>query len=114
MSEEEIKLALECCSVEHIKCQTCPLFGDPFCHRVLAKNALSLIEKKNAEIERLQKYNTNIAFKHYNDGIKDFAERLNDKVHNYYPSIDSYCVSRKVVLIADIKNLLEEMRIDNG
>lgn len=29
-----------------------------------------------AEIERLQKYNTDVAFKHYNDGIKEFAERL--------------------------------------
>lgn len=38
------------------------------------------IEKLQAEIERLQKYSTEVAFKHYNDGrteaIKEFAEKL--------------------------------------
>lgn len=29
-----------------------------------------------AEIERLQKYNTDVAFKHYNDGKKDAAREI--------------------------------------
>lgn len=115
MREDEIMLALELCtSRDTALCKGCPLFGDVWCRETLSKNALYLINQKNAENERLQKYNTDMAFKHYNDGMKEFAERLKGKVHNYYPSIDSYCVSRKVVLIADIDNLLGEMRIGNG
>lgn len=41
--------------------------------------------------------------------IKKFAERLRAKCHNYYPSIDSYCISRKVVLLNDIDSLVKEM-----
>ena len=40
--------------------------------------------------------------------VKEFAERLKKKVHNYYPSIDSYCMSRHVILIQDIDELLKE------
>lgn len=36
----------------------------------------AVIEKQKAEIDRLTKYNTDVAYKHYNDGIKDFAERI--------------------------------------
>lgn len=34
---------------------------------------------------------------------------LKKKTHNYYPSIDSYCVSQHVVLVRDIDKLLEEV-----
>lgn len=40
--------------------------------------------------------------------VKVFAERLKKKVHSYYPSIDSYCMSRHVILIQDINELLKE------
>lgn len=43
-----------------------------------------IAEKQKAEIERLQKYNTDIARKHYNDGraeaITEFEERLKKEV----------------------------------
>lgn len=42
------------------------------------------------------------------EGAKEFAEMLKTKTHNYYPSIDSYCCSRHVVLVEDIDELLEE------
>lgn len=51
------------------------------------KNVLE-IEKKNA--------------------VREFAEKLEKKVHNYYPSIDSYCTSRHVILVKDIDELLKE------
>lgn len=41
-------------------------------------------------------------------GLKQFAERLKEKVHNYYPSIDSYCTSRHVILVKDVDELLKE------
>lgn len=40
--------------------------------------------------------------------VKEFAEKLEKKVHNYYPSIDSYCTSRHVILVKDIDELLKE------
>lgn len=42
------------------------------------------------------------------NAVKEFAERLKKKVHNYYPSIDSYCTSRHVILVKDIDELLKE------
>ena len=40
--------------------------------------------------------------------VKEFAEKLKKKVHNYYPSIDSYCTSKHVILVKDIDELLKE------
>lgn len=40
--------------------------------------------------------------------VKEFVEKLGKKVHNYYPSIDSYCMSRHVILVKDIDELLKE------
>lgn len=40
--------------------------------------------------------------------VKEFVEKLKKKVHNYYPSIDSYCTSRHVILVKDIDELLKE------
>lgn len=42
------------------------------------------------------------------DKLKQFAERLKEKCHNYYPSIDHYCCSEKAVNVKDIDKLLKE------
>lgn len=42
----------------------------------LAKRMENTINRQTAEIERLQKYNSDVAYRHYNDGIKDFATGL--------------------------------------
>lgn len=42
------------------------------------------------------------------NAVKEFAEKLKKKVHNYYPSIDSYCTSKHVILVKDIDELLKE------
>lgn len=42
------------------------------------------------------------------EGAKEFAEKLKKNTHNYYPSIDSYCCSRHVVLVKDIDDILKE------
>lgn len=36
----------------------------------------AVIDRQKAEIDRLTKYNTDVAYKHYNDGVKDFAKRI--------------------------------------
>ena len=53
----------------------------------IIKSSLDLINRQRAEIERLKKYNIEVAYKHYNDGIKEFAERLKE---NITKSIDNY------------------------
>lgn len=40
--------------------------------------------------------------------VKEFAEILKRKFHNYYPSIDQYCCSVKAVNANDIDELLKE------
>ena len=39
---------------------------------------------------------------------KDFSEKLKERCHNYYPSIDHYCCSVKAVSVKDINDLLKE------
>lgn len=47
-----------------------------------------------------------------NDATKqartDVLNELKKKTHNYYPSIDSYCMSQHVVLVRDIDELIKE------
>ena len=45
------------------------------------KNSLAISKK---EIERLQKYNTYVAYKHYNDGIKEFAKKTDEMITEIY------------------------------
>ena len=80
-TDEEIVKALECCgsSEERVThCKGCPLYeyGSSMCIQTVMCAALDLINRQKAEIERLHKHNTEMARKHYNDGIKAFAERL--------------------------------------
>ncbi len=39
----------------------------------------------------------------------DVLNELKKKTHNYYPSIDSYCISQHVVLVSDIDKLIAEV-----
>ena len=78
MTDNEMIKALECCGLEYY-CIECPLNRTQKCIPKMSENALSFINRQKAEIERLQKYNTDVAHKHYRDGIKEFAERLKEK-----------------------------------
>lgn len=40
----------------------------------------------------------------------DALNELKEKTHNYYPSIDSYCISQHVVLVRDVDKLIEEVQ----
>ena len=40
----------------------------------------------------------------------DMLDKLKKKTHNYYPSIDSYCISQHVVLVRDIDELIKEVK----
>ena len=42
--------------------------------------AINLINRQKADIERLQKYNTDVAFKHYNDGKAEGAREIFEEI----------------------------------
>ena len=60
----------------------------------------AFIEKTAIEVGRLKAEKE--------QAVKEFVEKLKKKVHNYYPSIYSYCTSRHVILVKDIDELLKE------
>lgn len=84
MTDNEIIKALECCvKTEFISdCAKCEMFAFD-CKDILIENALDLINRQKAEIERLQKHNLVVARKHYDDGIKEFAEKVNELLERY-------------------------------
>lgn len=59
MTDKEIIKALECCQNEECVCKECPLHyrRSADCVDYLTRNALNLINRQQAEIERLQSRN---------------------------------------------------------
>lgn len=81
LTDAEIVKALECCFI-HPNCPDCPL-RNPLsmeCMKVANVQAVDLINRQKAEIERLQKHNTEYARKHYQDGkteaVKEFVSLI--------------------------------------
>lgn len=128
MTDEDIIKALEYCNkpVRESKCTECAFNHTYKCTHNMLNATLDLINRQQAEIERLnEKITTKDESNYYfmgqlrtareelqtakHEAIKEFAEKLRKKCHNYYPSMDSYCVSRYAVEIADVDNLVKEM-----
>lgn len=65
-------------------------------YELLMKKA-DFYDKNHDNIEQVKK-----------QAVKEFAEKLKEKYHNYYPSIDHYCCSEKAVNVKDINKLLKE------
>ena len=91
-TDEQIKKALKCCGEEG--CEKCPMnfiMDDIGCKLYIGLYilALDLINRQEAEIERL-KQDLKITMKNYVEGgkiikseaIKEFAERLKEKIHD--------------------------------
>ena len=75
MNEAKIMKALECCYAA--KCSECPY--EIQCIKLMVKDALDLINRKNAENERLQRLGASAArrmVKARAEAIKEFAERV--------------------------------------
>ena len=112
MNDADIIKALECLRNGEILCKECAYKEIPYpaCKALVAGHALNLIKRQKAEIERLQKYNTEVAYKHYNDGIKEFAERLKESAFECDVSFgfgrEHYT---KAVTVIEIDNLVKEM-----
>ena len=58
MTDDEIIKALECCDFTDIKaCEECPLYHTFDCSFVIIDKTLDLVNRQNAEIERLKQEN---------------------------------------------------------
>jgi hypothetical protein len=116
MTDNEIIKALECCSVEteeicHNK--ACPLIKDRRCVTTLSRNALDLINRQQAEIERLlQKLQQPQA-----EAIKEFAERLKKEAGSSVATIDGIVVAgSRYYIISETKlySLVKEMVVNRN
>lgn len=43
---------------------------------------------------------------------REILQTLYRQTHNYYPSIDSYCVSRKVILVKDLEDACKKYGVN--
>ena len=111
MTDNEIKKALECCMKICKDCDNCPCINNDYinvydCKYALLKNALNLINRLKAENERLSKITRPLIAEIKAEAYKEFAERLKEKS---FQSFGNYGITRDVVEVCDIDNLVKEM-----
>lgn len=120
MTKEDIKKALKCCSNPSISyCKDCPYANCgkfDCCNGKMCKDALNLITEQEKSIQvaqdsilSLAEQNQEYREQQVKQAKIDVLNELKKKTHNYYPSIDSYCISQHVVLVRDIDELIEEI-----
>lgn len=88
MTDEQIIKALECCMYGH-ECEGCPYIGEGLCSDKMKKDALDLINRQKAEIERLKAesqmadgYAEALVERTKVEAIKEFAKEI---IHNILP-----------------------------
>ena len=113
MTDKEIMKDLEHCSGSG-KCRDCSYYKlhSAECLNILGRDALDLIKRKQAEIERLEKEKADIANANKivkADAIKEFAERLKKHCRKMEPSDFSSDFWDYAVLVSDIDKLVNEM-----
>ena len=120
MTDKEIIKALECCKTTiQTDCENCPLYKEEVtenstCITILSENALDLINRQQAEIERLQKaikvQDIMIEQQDYklkqakSEAIKDFADMLKGQMFN-----EDFLLVEPCFMADIIDNLAKEM-----
>lgn len=104
MNDEKTKKALECC-VANENCKKCPLAEDRLCFLSLKEKALALINRQQAEIERLkwEKYHFEFKVDDLNGKLEKFKEYRDIKNGAYEREIErlkSLCTSKDVIIKA--------------
>lgn len=104
MTDEQIIKALECCCLGGMSCpNNCPLYDyEGNCWYQLKRPLLDLINRQKAEIERLEQENfdRSLTVETWKvEAVKEFAERLKDKItmspHSFI-SIDKWYIDNLV------------------
>ena len=129
MTDEQIIKALECCvKTEFISdCAKCEMFAFD-CKDILIENALDLINRQKAEIERLEKEHNEYPVKTIvgnncevhsktskdydnliadigNEAIKEFAERLKESIYTHENRVDI----DGIILLTRIDNSIDAL-----
>ena len=122
MTDNQIIKALEGCWLEG-NCEHCPMKKDNKCKAILRQIVLDLINRQQAEIERLNKQNEALHKRYINkhtaycelldeleetkiESIKEFAERLKDKFSALKYTI---ATNRKTVTVDFLQEEVTEM-----
>lgn len=112
LEDNEIIKALDCCQKED--CCGCSYFHKEECTNFLTKDALNLINRQKAEIERLENLERNVyetvdelRNKIKAEAVKEFAERLKEKERPAFPLA-------MVIDVYEIDNLVKEMVGENN
>lgn len=111
MTEAEIMKALECCKTnDYDYCSKCPLFYDADCVFPLATNCLDLINRKNAEIERLKSMNQAKL-----DMMHDLREELetNDKAKAEVLGLQKEIKTARAEAIKEVLERVEKCKFPN-
>lgn len=127
MTDSEIIQALECClNAESESCNDCKYSGYSACVELMACEAVALIKRQQAEIERLKWYAANMEYcanhaldeieKEKREAIKDFAERLKAQAYTAENEWSQWAPDEHplVVEVDDIDTLVAEMEGENG
>ena len=120
MTDNEVIKALECCSTATCISNNCPyekIHDIPTCATKLTRDALDLINRQKAEIERLR-YNLEAMLDEradHSEAYKEFAERLKDK-HRRIMDYDEAGFGAQIFIFEErvIDNLLKEMVGENN
>lgn len=110
MTDNDIIKALECCMYGH-GCEDCHYIGKGFCNDKLKRDALDLINRQQAESERLQKaikvQDIMIEQQDYkiksakSEAIKEFAEKIDQLFYRYAHILSHADCARKDYIEAD-------------
>ena len=111
MTDSEIVKALKCCGDDASKCLSCPLYSMKcaYCVKMLCNNALDLINRQRAEIEKAK-----------SEAVREFAEKLKEhcnEISNQEWNKKTLPVSWADAyegFIDDIDRLVEEMGCNDG
>lgn len=111
MTDNEIIKGLECCSRDEksnkYTCKKCPyVVIEGFCYDKVIRDAIDLINRQQAEIERLQKQNEYLKSIE-TDKINEFADRLIYKAGGIMG--DNHEIESYVVPVTTYNDLLKEM-----
>lgn len=112
MTDNEIIKALECCLEDIANCDNCPY--EHYCsihQNNMLKDTLSLINRQQAEIEKINNHIHEVTKTIKSEAINSFAKKLKAQIKSYEDVFD--CLSPNVIN-RDIDNLVKEMVGDNN
>ncbi len=89
MTDAEIIKALNVCQSRYsgYYCERCPLLGEHDCVRTLIKESLTVIQRQQAELDRLERH-TKMHDEIQAEAVKEFADRI---VEQLKESSKTYC-----------------------